>query len=42
MDKSTIEDILTQLFYTKNKQFKIAFNFLTGYNGVLINVQKKQ
>ena len=34
MDKSTHEEHLFQPLQTKNKQFKIAVTFLTGYNGV--------
>ena len=33
-DKSTHEEHLSQPFQTKNKQFKIAVTFLTGYNGI--------
>ena len=33
MDKPTHEEHLFQPLQTKNKQFKIAINFLTGYNG---------
>ena len=33
MDKSTHEEHLPQPLQTKNKQFKIAVNFLIGYNG---------
>ena len=34
MDKSTHEEHLSQPLQTKNKQFKIAVTFLTGYNGI--------
>ena len=34
MDKSTHELILDESLQTNNKQFKIAFKFLTGYNGI--------
>ena len=34
MDKSTHEDHVSQPFQTKNKQFKMAVTFLTGYNGI--------
>ena len=34
MDKSTHEEHLSQPLQTNNKQFKIAINFLTGYNGI--------
>ena len=34
MDKSTHEEHLSQPLQTNNKQFKIAFTFLTGYNGI--------
>ena len=40
MDKSTHEEHLSQLLQTKNKQFKIAVTFLTGYNGIF-NVTDK-
>ena len=33
MDKSTHEEPLSQQFETNKKLFKIAFTFLTGYNG---------
>ena len=35
MDKSTHEEHLSQPLQTKNKQFKIAVTFLTGYIGIL-------
>ena len=34
MDKSTHEEQLSQPLQTKNKQFKIAVTFLSGYNGI--------
>ena len=34
MCKSTHEEHLSQPLQTKNKQFKIAVTFLTGYNGI--------
>ena len=34
MNKSTHEEHLFQPLQTKNKQFKIAITFLTGYNGI--------
>ena len=34
MDKSTHEEHLFQPLQTKNKQFKLAVTFLTGYNGI--------
>ena len=34
MDKSTQEENLAQPLQTNNKQFKIAINFLTGYNEI--------
>ena len=34
MDKSTHEEHLFQPLQTKNKEFKIAVTFLTGYNGI--------
>ena len=34
MDKNTHEDHLSQPLQTNNKQFKLAFTFLTGYNGI--------
>ena len=34
MDKSSHEEHLFQPLQTNNKQFKIAVNFLTGYNGI--------
>ena len=33
MDKSTIEEHLSQPLQTNNKHFKIAVTVLTGYNG---------
>ena len=35
MDKSIHEEHLSEPLKTKNKQFKIAVNFLTGCNGIL-------
>ena len=40
MDKSTHEDYLSQPLQTKNKQYKIAVTFLSGYNGIF-NVTSK-
>ena len=40
MDKSTHEEHLFQPLQTKNKQFKIAITFLTGYNGIF-NITSK-
>ena len=34
MDKSNHEEHLSQPLQTKNKQFKTAVTFLTGYNGI--------
>ena len=34
MDKSTHEGHLAQSIQTKNKEFKKAITFLTGYNGI--------
>ena len=34
MDKSTLEEHLSQPLQTNNKQFKIAVTFLTAYNGI--------
>ena len=34
MDKPTHEEHLFQPLQTNNKQFKLAFTFLTGYNGI--------
>ena len=34
MNKSFHEKHLSQVLQTKNKQFKIAVTFLTGYNGI--------
>ena len=34
LDKSTHEELLSQPLQTKNKQFKIAVTFLTGYKGI--------
>ena len=34
MHKSTHEEHLSQALQTNDKQFKIAVNFLTGYNGI--------
>ena len=34
MDKNTHEEHLSQPLQTNNKQFKLAFTFLTGYNGI--------
>ena len=36
MDKSTLEEHLSQLLQTSNKQFKIAITFLSGYNGIFV------
>ena len=36
MDKSTHEELLSQPLQTRNKQFKKAVTFLTGYNGIFI------
>ena len=40
MDKSTLEEHLSQPLQTNNKQFKIAVTFLSGYNGIF-NVTDK-
>ena len=40
MNKSTHEEHLSQTLRTKNKRFKIAVTFLTGYNGIF-NVTHK-
>ena len=40
MDKSTHEEYLSEPLQTKNKQFKIAVTFLTGYNGIF-NITNK-
>ena len=40
MDKPTHEEHLYKLLQTNIKQFKIAFTFLTGYNGIF-NVTSK-
>ena len=40
MDKSTHEEHLAQPLQTKNKQFKIAVTFQSGYNGILNNTDK--
>ena len=34
MDESIHQENLSQPLQTNNKQFKIAFTFLTGYNGI--------
>ena len=34
MDKTTQEELLSQPAQTKNKQFKVAITFLTGYKGI--------
>ena len=34
MDKSTLEEYLSQPLQTNYKQFRIAVTFLTGYNGI--------
>ena len=34
MEKSTHEEHLHHTLQTKNKQFKLAIRFLTGYNGI--------
>ena len=34
MDKNKHEEHLSQPLHTKNKQFKIAVTFLTGYSGI--------
>ena len=36
IDKSILEESLSQQLRTINKQFKIAVTFLAGYNGVLL------
>ena len=38
MDKSTLEEHLSQALQTNTKQFKIAVTFLTGFNG-LFNIK---
>ena len=40
LDKSINEEHLSQPLQTKDKQFKIAVTFLTGYNGIF-NVTDK-
>ena len=42
MDKSTHEEHLSQPVQTNKKQFKIAFTFLNGYNGIFNITTKKQ
>ena len=39
MDKSTNEESLSQPLQT-NKQFKIAYTFLAGYNGIINIINK--
>ena len=41
MDKSTHEEHLSQPLQTHKKQFKLAVNFLTGYNGLFNVINKK-
>ena len=36
IDKFSHEEHLSQSLQTSNKQFKIAVNFLTGYNGIFM------
>ena len=36
MNKSIHEEHLSKLLRTNNKQFEIAVNLLTGYNGIFI------
>ena len=40
MDKSIYEEHLAQTIQTKNKQFKIAVTFLTGYEFIFIVTEK--
>ena len=40
MDRSTLEEHLSQPLQTNNKQFKIAITFLSAYNGIF-NVTNK-
>ena len=40
MNKRTHEEYLSQPLQTKNKKFKIAVTFLTGYNGIF-NITNK-
>ena len=42
MDKSTLEEHLSQPPQPYNKQFKIAVTFLTGYNGIFHVTNKKR
>ena len=42
MDKSLHEENLSQPLQKKNKQFKIAVTFFTGYNGIFITADKKK
>ena len=41
MDKSTQEEHLSLPLQTNNKQFKRVDTFLTGYNGIFNNTNKK-
>ena len=41
MDKYTHEEHLAQPLQTNNKQFKTAVTFLTAYNGIFNNRNKK-
>ena len=34
MNKSTLEELLSQSLKRNNKQIKITFTLLTGYNGI--------
>ena len=34
LDKSILQENLSQSLQTNNEQFKIAITFLTGYNGI--------
>ena len=42
MDKSTLEEQLSQPLQTKKKQFEKYVTFLTGYNGIFNITDKKK
>ena len=42
LDKSIHEEHLSLQLQTNIEQFKLAVNFLTGYNGIFNSVEKKQ
>ena len=42
MDKYTHEESLSQPLQTNNKQYKVAVTFLTDYNGIFKDINKKK